>query len=247
MATVVEIDPDRPGRLPKPRFLLDGAPYGTIPSARAGQKPVAVGRVVPPTPVRPSPAGDLPAPLSDGVAVVFEFGRHTMRSTFAEVSVSKGGTHLVFDLTGRPDAFTPFFGHVDRYEPTDERVVAVPQGGRTAYYLAVEHHPPVAVVIAGRKLYAVPILETAEVESDTLVQLQTAVLPTQTLPAALGEKEEEHVGNDQDGYDRESDAAGPDGGAGADPAAGSEDGSVELRLDTDDVDERPHHRSPVLG
>lgn len=171
MTTV--INPDLPIKATVSLVFQDGTPY-----APASAPPRAAATRQDPAPVRESPpaigravssaVAVIPPPVipttTGGIKVLFEFGGHAVTATFNEVSTSVGVTHLVFDVTGRDDAFLPFHAHLrPNTPPTEEVVSALPSGGTTAFLLAVKDSPPIAIQVAGRKVYLVPVIETADV------------------------------------------------------------------------------------
>lgn len=238
------IDPNRPIKASVSLVFQDGTPYAPASSpARAGEArqdrpavreaPPAIGRavsaavaVVPP-PVIPASTG--------GVKVLFEFGGHAVTATFNEVSTSVGVTHLVFDVTGRDDAFLPFHAHLrPNTPPTEEVVSALPSGGTTAFLLAVKDSPPIAIQVAGRKVYLVPVVETAEIPPS---EQATFVAATATAPSYEARHDQER-GDRTDhplrpdrppvDTDEEFELILPGEDAGTDPDRGQNRGDIAL-------------------
>ena len=215
---IIEINPERPITANVRLLSPDGTPYA--PGVQV-KEPRRTGRPIP-SDVPVLPPAEMPRPTTaGGVKVLFGVGDHEMTASFNEVATSVGSNYLVFDVTGRDDAFLPFKSHLYNHRPTAEVISALPAGGQTAFSLAVTHSPPIGLFVGGRKLYLVPIVETGEVPPDRAAVFSAL---TETAPT------HEEVTRGKERHDRPGHTAGPDGLEGVHAPAADSDEPAELVL-----------------
>lgn len=169
--TTVEIDENHKPKYPGLAYP-DGTRYKSVGTVVKSSSPVSPDAL----PKTPQFATEPNAPAFQEtestpkalVAVVFEFGEHSVRSEFNSVVTSLHDTYLVFDLTDSRSMFLPFFSSLGKTPVTTPSIImALPEGHDYAYSLDITTHPPIALVLPGRKLYLVPIATKQEIDPHT--------------------------------------------------------------------------------